>query len=255
MKKKRIFIISIVLIILIIIGLVTSFKDNARVRAGIEPKYTFKFISEGGSKVTYVGLGYKVVRYVGVSPYEPFGLSDNYKFGSWFMIYENPDKEIILLEEIQEYINDYLENNKYYNYSYSFVDESKNKVIVGLVDNSSKEQDKFISDVFSSCCGSKYINNLKDNNYIEFKESKEVFKGKVIENKNGSIIVKVVDDNSSFNKGDKVVVHDLSYKEKNIQYSKDMILTITFNGFIEETYPPQISAVDISLDSNDYNKK
>ena len=94
MKKKVLIIIGFVLSVVIILGLITSFKDSARVRAGIEPKYTLKIISEKGNKVTYWGLGYKVIRYVGVSPKEPFGVNDNYKYGNWFMKYEISEKNI-----------------------------------------------------------------------------------------------------------------------------------------------------------------
>ena len=64
MKHRIIIIIINIICILFVIGLITSYKDSARVRAGIEPKYTIKIINEDGSKVTYLGLGYKVIRYV-----------------------------------------------------------------------------------------------------------------------------------------------------------------------------------------------
>ena len=63
MKKKVLIIIGIILGVSVIAGLITSFKDSARVRAGTEPKYVIKKISYHGDKVTYWGLGYKVVRY------------------------------------------------------------------------------------------------------------------------------------------------------------------------------------------------
>ena len=45
-------------------------------------------ISDNGNKVTYWGLGYKVIRYTSVSPYESFKSNRGVKFGSWFMKYE-----------------------------------------------------------------------------------------------------------------------------------------------------------------------
>ena len=86
MKKRIIRVCCIIVVILVIIGLITSFKDNARVRAGIEPKYTIKIKSD--NKVTYYGLGYKVIRYVGVSPNEPYENNVGVKYGGWFMKYE-----------------------------------------------------------------------------------------------------------------------------------------------------------------------
>jgi len=44
MKKK--FIIAVFIIILLLAGLVTSYIDSARVRNGVEPKYTIKIISD-----------------------------------------------------------------------------------------------------------------------------------------------------------------------------------------------------------------
>lgn len=182
MKKKVLIIISIVLFILFILGLITSYKDNARVRVGIEPIYVFKIVNDKELKITYIGLGYKVIRYVDVNLYGHFGENDSFKYGNWFMKYENPYNE---------------ENNE---------------------------------------------------------KIKEVFKGKVIENNNDRIKVEVLDDCNSLKKGEEVMVKVLNYKTLNIQYEKDMILTISFNGLIEESDPPQILSSNISLDINDYNK-
>jgi len=100
MKKK--FIIAVFIIILLLAGLVTSYIDSARVRNGVEPKYTIKIISDNGNKITYWGLGYKVVRYPAVSPKESFKSSLGVKYGSWFMNYELSNYEsidIVLLME------------------------------------------------------------------------------------------------------------------------------------------------------------
>ncbi len=60
--------------------------------------YCIKVISNEGSKVTYWGLGYKVIRYVGVSPNEPYENNIGTKMGSWFMKYELPKSNIIEIE-------------------------------------------------------------------------------------------------------------------------------------------------------------
>lgn len=88
MKRKTVIILMILYILTI--GIITSYKDSARVRNGIEPKYTIKIVNKEGSKVTYWGLGYKVIRFVGVSPKEPFANNIGVRFGSWFMEYELP---------------------------------------------------------------------------------------------------------------------------------------------------------------------
>lgn len=93
MKKKVLIIIGVVIVILFGVGLITSYKDSARVRAGIEPKYVIKKVSYHEDKVTYWGLGYKVIRYVNASPNEPFKNNRGVKYGNWFMKYEKPQVE------------------------------------------------------------------------------------------------------------------------------------------------------------------
>jgi len=92
MKKKVLIITGIILVILVVAGLVTSYIDMARVRNSVEPKFTIKIVSEDGNKVTYWGLGYKVVRYPSVSPNEPYKNNRGVKYGNWFMKYELPEE-------------------------------------------------------------------------------------------------------------------------------------------------------------------
>ena len=99
------------------------------------------------------------------------------------------------------------------------------------------------------------INISKVDNNKEIKENTESFKAKVLKNNSEkSILVQVINDCNSFKKGDKVLVHIPNYEYQNIVYEKDMILTISFNGLVKQSYPPQISTTDISLDIDDYNK-
>lgn len=88
--KKLIF---ICLSIFICLGLVTSYIDSARVRNGVEPRFVIKFVSSDGCKITYIGLGYKVIRYPSVSPREPYKNNRGVKYGSWFMKYELNDED------------------------------------------------------------------------------------------------------------------------------------------------------------------
>ena len=88
MKKKVFIILGIVAIVLVVAALVTSYADSARVRNSVEPVHTIKIVSEDGCKVTYWGLGYKVIRYPSVSPNEPYKNNRGVKYGSWFMNYE-----------------------------------------------------------------------------------------------------------------------------------------------------------------------
>lgn len=98
MKKKIGISIGILVIVLIIAGIITNYSDSARVTTGHEPKCCIKVVSNDGSKVTYWGLGYKVVRYVGVSPNEPYESNIGVKMGNWFMKYELPKADIIEIE-------------------------------------------------------------------------------------------------------------------------------------------------------------
>ncbi len=52
--KKKILIISAIIISVLIIGrLITNYIDGGRVSTGHEPKCTIKIINEDGNKVTY----------------------------------------------------------------------------------------------------------------------------------------------------------------------------------------------------------
>lgn len=85
---KKIIIITITLLIIVISGLITGYIDGGRVSAGLEPICTIKITNKEKTKITYWGLGYKVVRYVSVSPSEPYKNNRGVKMGSWFMKYE-----------------------------------------------------------------------------------------------------------------------------------------------------------------------
>ena len=93
MKRKVFVILSVFAVLLFITALVTSYADSARVRNAVDPKHTIKTVSNDGSKVTYWGLGYKVIRYPSVSPNEPYKNNRGVKYGSWFMEYDLPDNQ------------------------------------------------------------------------------------------------------------------------------------------------------------------
>ena len=117
MKKKICIGAGIILIILIVAGIITNYADSGRVTTGHEPKYCIKIVSNDGSKVTYWGLGYKVIRYVGVSPKEPYESNIGVKMGSWFMKYDLPNEKSITIEYDGKTveINNYDDINKIYN--------------------------------------------------------------------------------------------------------------------------------------------
>ena len=146
MKKK--FIIVAFIIILVVAGLVTSYIDSARVRNGVEPKYTIKIIRDDGNKVTYWGLGYKVIRYPSVSPNEPYKNNRGVKMGSWFMKYKIPNENTkLIIKEIKDLTKNMLSFScaealdKFYeddHYEY-FYDCLKSKYIVVIYEDNSEE--------------------------------------------------------------------------------------------------------------------
>ena len=111
MKKKIGISVGVCLLILVIVGIITNYADSANVTTGHEPKYCIKIVSEDGSKITYWGLGYKVIRYVRVSPNEPYENNIGVKMGSWFMKYELPmdneknHKKDINIKELDDFYN------------------------------------------------------------------------------------------------------------------------------------------------------
>lgn len=152
-------------------------------------------------------------------------------------------------KDIQDKITEYFtsEGVDLSNYAYSSID-GNNKVIVGLIDNTEENQNYFLDKVFTKCCGADYIRFIKENNLIEFKESKEVFEAKIIEAKENSIIVEVLKECQSFKIKDKVVVKiTRPTNGTNDFYVRGNNVRITFSGMVETSNPPQIGAVKVEL--------
>lgn len=104
-NKKWLIIASIMVIVLFILGVITNYIDTGRVTTNHEPKFCIKTINSEGNKVTYWGLGYKVIRYVGVSPDEPYENNIGAKLGNWFMKYDLPEVNAIEIEYEGKNIN------------------------------------------------------------------------------------------------------------------------------------------------------
>jgi len=141
MNKKVIIIIGLISVILIGAGLVTSYIDGARVRNSVEPKFAIKITTDGGNKITYWGLGYKVIRYPSVSPNEPYRNNLGVKYGSWFMKYELSNYENLDIELLMEgktiqvsktrdieFIISLLEDSKYINGQCNGINTHKIKI-------------------------------------------------------------------------------------------------------------------------------
>lgn len=159
----------------------------------------------------------------------------------------------IRLADINDLIISYLErpDAKKENIAYNYVDETNNKVIVGLLDASTQKQEKFIFDVFTSCCGSDYIRFIKENKLIEFKESKNVFDAEIIAVNDKTITAEVLNDSKSFKRLDKVLVRMTEDTDiNNNSFTVGTNIRVTFNGNIEESNPPQIGATKIEYINN-----
>ncbi len=100
MKKKGLLITIAILLVLFVVSIITKYIDTANVSTGHEPECCIKIVSQDGGKVTYLGLGYKVIRYVGVYPDEPYENNIGVKMGSWFMKYEKPTNVILDVKEL-----------------------------------------------------------------------------------------------------------------------------------------------------------
>ena len=85
MKKKFIIVMASILAFLLSFWLITDYIDSARVRNGIKPIFTINIVSDTGDKITYWGLGYKIIAYPSVSPKEPLNNNIAFKKGNWFM--------------------------------------------------------------------------------------------------------------------------------------------------------------------------
>lgn len=101
MKKKILIITFIIISLLITLGLLTSYIDSARVRNSQEPKYVIKIVNKDGTRVTYWGLGYKIILYPSVSPQEPYKNNRGVKYGHWFMKYEPNNQNTYTISELE----------------------------------------------------------------------------------------------------------------------------------------------------------
>ena len=96
--KKGVKIVLVIVVSLLLLAIIFFTVDYFRVKKQEKPIFCVKTISYDGSKVTYWGLGYKVIRYVGVSPDEPYERNIGTKIGNWFMKYELPKNYNIKIE-------------------------------------------------------------------------------------------------------------------------------------------------------------
>ena len=261
MKKKIGIGIAIVVILLIIAGIITNYADGGRVATGHEPKYCIKIVSDDGSKVTYWGLGYKVIRYVGVSPKEPYESNIGVKMGSWFMKYELTESNVIKIEYEGQTINvtdikdietieNILLNSKYNGEICDGINTHKitmdNEIY--YLKESCQEIQKDDKQAKISKEDLETINNIiskkMDN---ERSEEGYFFYGKVLEATASYIIVEPNENEEERKSADKIFI---GLGENNDElYMVGTNVKITYDGTIMESYPAQVKATKIELKS------
>ena len=268
MKKKICIILVIILIAIIIVGIITNYADSGRVTTGHEPKYCIKVISNDGSKVTYYGLGYKVIRYVEVSPNEPYESNKGAKMGSWFMKYDLPEEVIINIEyegqtisitdtKEVETIKNILLNSKYNGEICNGINTYKITINsdVYYIKEDCKEIQKGDKQATISIMDLDTINNIISNK-IDNTQNKEdyFFYGKVIESTDSCIIVEP-------NEGEEIRKSaenfEILFYDKQPQSEIKAYKIIDENESDKYSYDVYVydGNVNIRIDSKDYSLK
>lgn len=261
MKKKIGIGIGIFVIILIIAGIITNYVDSGRVRTGHEPKYCIKVVSNDGRKVTYWGVGYKVVRYVGVSPNEPYESNIGVKMGNWFMKYELPKSNSIKIEyegqtititDIKDIgtIENILVNSKYNNEICNGINTHKITLNndVYYIKEFCEEIQKGNKQAKISKEDLEIINNIISNRMNnEQSEEGHFFYGKVVKSTANYIIVEPNENEEERKSADKI---SIGLGENNdALYTVGTNVKITYDGTILESYPAQVKATKIEIKS------
>lgn len=228
MKKKIFSILFIVLGLLLVSSLITSYIDSARVRNSVEPKHTIKIISEDGKKVTYWGLGYKVIRYTANHPYEPYKDNVGVKYGGWFMNYDKPETENLDIKNFDKTI--------------SFANWSSSKDIYQNALNKAKFTEENFKNLpihkfdtlnelkqFKSYYGNIYSIDGKYDEIASFNEATEKYTGEFFNN-NSLILVYISSGSGSYR-----------YDIKNIYLDGK-----SFIVYIEKTNNPEVFTCDMA---------
>ena len=224
MKKKGLIITISVLLILFIASLIIKYIDTANVSTGHEPECCIKIVSADGGKVTYWGLGYKVVRYVGVSPDEPYESNIGIKMGSWFMKYDNPTNVVLDVKSFGEnktfkvsgkadvdFITNLLKNSKY-------IDEPCDGIIDYAI-----TYDDYTYNVLIGCSEIRKGNKQAKISDKDMKELEKIL-ANAAEKNSGYKTLKIIDGAESGNL-------ILAGKETNFVYSLDAnMIDILVNG-------------------------
>ena len=258
MKKKIFICIGIFLTLIIIAGIITTYVDGGRVTTGHEPKYCIKVVNNNENKVTYWGLGYKVIRYVEASPKEPYESNIGTKMGSWFMKYELPKSNVIEIEyegqmitisNIKDIgiIENILLNSKYNNEICDGINSYK--IVLNNEDYYIKEACKEIQKGNKQATIStedlELINNIISKR-IDNEQSK-FFYGKVVEASDDYIIIEPNENEEVRKSADRISIG--IEKNNDVVYMIGTNVKITYDGTIMESYPAQVKTKKIEVKS------
>lgn len=264
--KKKVWIGIVIFLMVFVVGMITNYVDSGRVTTGHEPKYCIKVNSKDSSKVTYWGLGYKVVRYVGVSPDEPYESNIGAKMGNWFMKYELPESDIVEIQygeetvaitnrKDMELIQNILINSKYDNEICDGI--STHKITLNndvyYIKEHCKEIQKGNKQATISAEDLEIINQMipskKNNQQSEVEYS---FYGKVVETTADSIIVEPNEEEEERKSADKILIGLGENTDE--QYRMGTNVKVTYNGMIMESYPAQVEVIKIEVVENFENR-
>lgn len=167
--------------ILIILGVIFFFVDKGRVDDKRAPMFATKMISKDEKKVTYLGLGYKVVAYPENSVYENFADHKAVKIGSWFMNFKIKEDGKIENKEENVEINS---PEDFYNYV-----KEKGNELKEAKDNFSKEEAEEQGYYVITNEGENLNKEKLDDFLNKVKEDKTAFLRIAVENKEGKIYI------------------------------------------------------------------
>ncbi len=249
MKKKIGIGIGVSLILLIIVGIITNYVDSGKITTGHEPKYCIKVVSNDGGKVTYWGLGYKVIRYVGVSPNEPYENNIGVKMGNWFMKYELPmDSEYNKeknkdINTLNDFYNTELTQNKdirHLGQEYSTFDAQKdNCFVIGAMVHNDNLYSEFMD---------KY--NKKENAFIRVVQSTiegDIFIIDVLyEAKNNKIHLVKDDTRDKFSAKEDRTIKYKTYEKTGVWNYNNLQYWVAYNGEL-----PNNTKAEFSINSDD----
>lgn len=172
--KKKIIIVIFIFSILFILALIFRHIDSTRFLNDEEPKFAFKIVSSDGNRISYIGLGYKMIAHTAVSPKEPFKSHTYKKMGSWFMRDEMPKSDKILYNTAKENTDDVkkIENiDDFYNTKLTNDKDIRKLAKNYSVSDAKKDNVKFSDSDFDAA--TKFVNDFKNNksSYIRVGET------------------------------------------------------------------------------------